>query len=412
MSTFRPRSLALVLGLLTLIAAVAASSSFARQNPACRSVHLSVASHRVHAGNSVFVNGHVCRSKQRHRRIAIAVQNSRKAFTVKAKVSTAGRFHRKIHVGRAWKLGNVHIRAKSKKARSKPITVKVSAPLASATTQAAPSGNCELTNSSEQQVGMTLPGCPVIYNDTGAESSPTSLWGRLQCVDSSRYAWNSQGGDGHLSATGASQANSAYRQLTVQDGDEFWGERCELGEDDWRTGPTAVYHEGDHYVTYISELLPSNFPLNTRSWQTVMQMKQTQPGNGGGEAPQIEMEAREGKWVIVDDWDELWTFPAAANTWTRFAWNVYYSRSSSQGWMQVSADLNGDGDFNDPGERSPVFHLATLKTEMAGPISDQGQAAVGQAMTGHLRAGIYHDPSIPCPGGCSVDVDNVQIIGE
>src|SRR6185437_13035600 len=221
MSTSRLRSLALVLGLLAMLAAVVASPAVARKDAACRSVHLSVASHNVHAGNSVFVNGHVCRSKQKHRRIAIAVQNSRKAFTVKAKVSTRGRFHRKIHVGRAWKLGNVHIRAKSKKARSKPVTVKVSAPLAAATNQAPPTaGSCELTNSTEQQVGMTLPGCPVIYNDTGAESSPTKLWGNLQCVNSSRYAWNSGGGDGHLTATGASQAKSAFRQLTVQDGDE------------------------------------------------------------------------------------------------------------------------------------------------------------------------------------------------
>jgi hypothetical protein len=400
--------------MLTLSAALAASPGLARRHSdACRSVHLSVARHSVHAGASVTVKGHVCRSKQKHRRIAIGVRTSRHAFTVKAPVYPSGKFHRKIHVGRAWKVGNVHIRAKSQKAHSRPVTVKVSPSLTSAANQGAPTvGGCELTNSAEQQVGMTLPGCNVIYNDTGAETSPTGLWGRLQCVTGSRYNWSAEGGDGHLTATGAAQANSAFRQMTVQDGDDFWGERCELGEDDWRTGPTAVYHEGDHYVTYISELLPSNFPLSTKSWQTVMQMKQTQPGNGGGEAPQIEMEAREGKWVIGDDWTELWTFPAAQNIWTRFAWNVYYSRSPSQGWMQVSADLNGDGDFDDPGERSPVFHAATLKTEMAGAINDPGQAVVGAAMTSHLRAGIYHDPSIPCPGGCSVQVDNVQIVGE
>ncbi len=402
------------LALLALLFAATASPAAARRADVCRSLHLGVTSHKVHAGASVNVRGHVCPSaRQKHRRVTIAVNNGKGGFAVKTTVRRSGAFERRIHVGRGWKQGTIHIRATSRKIRSKLVAVTIAPPLATpAPAAATTSSHCELTNQPEQAIGMSLPGCDVIYNDTGAESSPTKLWGRLQCVDQSRYSWSPQGGDAHVTATGAAQPDSAYRQLTVQDGDEFWGERCELGEDDWRTGPTAVYHEGDHYVTYISERLPSNFPLYTKEWQTVMQMKQTQPGNGGGEAPQIEMEAREGKWVIVDDWHELWTFPAAQNTWTRFAWNVYYSKDPGQGWLQVSVDLNGDGDFNDPGERSPVFHVATLKTEIPGPINDPSQPAPGQAMTSHLRAGIYHNPSIPCPGGCSVQVDNVQIIGE
>jgi hypothetical protein len=261
---------------------------------------------------------------------------------------------------------------------------------------------------------MTMPGCRVVASDTSAQQSPTSFWGALQCMSGSDYAWSQTGGDTHPAANGVAQGNEDFRQMTTYDGDEFWGERCELGEDNWEHGPTAVYHEGDHYVTYVSELLPPNFPLYTRDWQTVMQMKQTQPGNGGGEAPQIEMQAREGKWVIEDDWNELWSFPAQQNTWTRFAWNVYYSDNPGVGWIQVSADLNGNGDFNDPGERSPAIHIATLKTEMSGSLHVAGQVPTGGAMIGHLRAGIYHDPEIPCPAptGCSVAVDNVQIIGE
>ena len=36
------------------------------------------------------------------------------------------------------------------------------------------------------------------------------------------------------------------------DGDDFSGERCELGENDWRDGPTAFYREGEHRMTYVS----------------------------------------------------------------------------------------------------------------------------------------------------------------
>ena len=78
------------------------------------------------------------------------------------------------------------------------------------------------------------------------------------------------------------------------------------------------------------------------------------------------MEARGNRWVASALWHEIFSFPARSNTWTRFAWDVYYSKDPSKGWIQISADLNGDGDFNDPGERSPVIHTATMATEIAG----------------------------------------------
>jgi hypothetical protein len=259
-----------------------------------------------------------------------------------------------------------------------------------------------------------MPGCRTISSDTSAVQNPFAQWGALQCVNQSRYSWGTTGGDTHATASGAAQGNEDFRQMTTYDGDEFWGERCELGEDDWRTSPSAYYREGDHYVTYISEKLPSNFPLSTKTWQTVMQMKQAEPSNVGGGAPIIEMEARENRWVISDNWVELFSFPAKANQWTRFAWNVYYSKEASKGFIQVSADLNDDGDFEDPGERSPLVHVATLKTEIYEPGgTGQGLIAPGAGVPDHLRAGIYHNPEISCPvstGGCSVQVDNVQVM--
>jgi hypothetical protein len=282
-------------------------------------------------------------------------------------------------------------------------------------TETTPASACPIgATTTSGPIPMTMPGCRTVASDTSAESNETSFWGALQCASSSRYSWGTSGGDTHLTASDTEQGNSAYRQMTAIDGDEFWGERCELGEDDWRTGPTAYYREGDHYVTYISERLPSNFPLNTKTWQTVMQMKQAEPSNVGGGAPIIEMEARENKWVISDNWVELFSFPAKANQWTRFAWNVYYSKEASKGTLQVSADLNGDGDFEDPGERSPTFHVATLKTEIYEPGgTGEGLIPPGAGVPSHLRAGIYHNPEIPCPtstGGCSVQVDNVQVM--
>jgi hypothetical protein len=144
-----------------------------------------------------------------------------------------------------------------------------------------------------------------------------------------------------------------------------------------------------------------------------MQMKQTQPSDDNCCGPELEMQATRGEWVIADSWNILWTFPAQTNKWTRFAWDVYYSQDPSKGWLQVSADLNGDGDFNDSDERSPVIHTATLRTEPEGPHGASDGLAAGAPIPSHLRVGIYHNSSIPCPSptGCSVDVDNVQVVG-
>ena len=250
----------------------------------------------------------------------------------------------------------------------------------------------------------------VIASDTAATADAKAFWGKVECVNSSRLAFLPQGGDGHRTASGTPQGNASYRRVTVLDGDDYYGERCELGENS-TTGPTAFYHEGDRRVTWFSERLPSNTPVGVQHWQTVMQMKQAQTSHDAGTGPAIELEVHSGKWYVVDSWHTLWTFPAKNDFWTRFAWDVTYSKGATAGRLQVSVDLNGDGDFEDPGERSPTFHVATLATEVSGYAGDR--IAAGSGIPSHLRLGIYHDPAIACPApkGCSVDIDNVQVVG-
>jgi hypothetical protein len=274
------------------------------------------------------------------------------------------------------------------------------------------SGSCPLSaGGAVSGIPMEMPSCLLVASDTSAEADEVPFWGELGCAEASRYEQGTKGGDPSKTAAGVAQGNADYRRLTVLDGDDVYGERCELGENNNEGGPTVFYHQGEHLATYFSERLPANFPLATDQWQTVMQMKQAQPSDNGGGAPILEMEARDGRWIVDDNWHELWSAPAQKGVWTRFAWDVYYSQSAETGWLQVSIDLNGDGDFNDPGERSPVFHVKTLKRETEGPNGDSDGFAAGEPLPSHLRMGIYHDPAIPCPapGGCSVDVDNVQV---
>jgi hypothetical protein len=259
-------------------------------------------------------------------------------------------------------------------------------------------------------------GTELIASDTGADPDANDFWGRDDCASNQQVQQITTGGDSHLTATGAPQGNSSFRRMTVFDGDDVWGERCELGWDD-RTSPTAFYWPGKRRITEISIRLPSPFPLGVFTWQAVMQMKEANPIVNGSGTPILELDAYGGRWRLRQndsprvggDSRELWSAPAATSVWTRFFFNIRYSKHPKKGFIQMGVDLNGDGDFADRGELSPGFHTYTLKEEM--PPGGDG-IRPGQAIPSHLRAGIYHNPSIHCPRpiGCSVDIDNVQVL--
>jgi hypothetical protein len=273
--------------------------------------------------------------------------------------------------------------------------------------------DCPLTQPGSG-VPMSMPGCQLLASDTASNPNPIPFWGLVACQNSSRAQQLTRGGDPHLTATGAPQGDGAYRRLTVIDGDNpsGWGERCELGRNNHRTGPTAFYHEGERRATYLSLRLPSNLDRGVNTWQDVMQMKQAQPSDNGGGVPILYFAVHNGQWRIESVNREYGLFGARSGVWTRFAFDVYYSQDPRKGWLQVSADLNGDGDFNDHGERTPVIHAATLIAETDGPMGTSDGLGPGDSIPSHLRAGIYHNSSIPCPApvGCSVELDNVQVL--
>jgi len=145
-----------------------------------------------------------------------------------------------------------------------------------------------------------------------------------------------------------------------------------------------------------------------------MQMKQTQSSANGGGTPVLSLEARGGCWRLYQstsveassDTRELWSGQASKNLWTRFSFDVVYSQDPSKGYVKLYADLNGDGDTADAEAQSPGINAYTLKRE----LRRKGGVAPGESIPSHLRVGIYHNPTIPCPTGCSGDVDNAQIL--
>jgi hypothetical protein len=276
------------------------------------------------------------------------------------------------------------------------------------TVDVAPSGGCQPSLSQ-----LVAPGCTVLKSDIGATSNGASLWGNVECATSTRAQLQGSGGDTHPTAAGTSQGNAAFWGLSVVDGDDFAGERCELGRNEWRYGTSStsgtfmLYPEGAHRITFASYRFPGSFPFMTSNWQTILQMKQAQPSNNGGGSPILEVQLRSGRLYLESATDSYWSTPVTAGVWERIALDVNYSQDPSRGSVTMYVDANGDGDAADAGEASPTIHTATLKPEIAGSLNG---IAPGASIPSHLRVGLYHDPSIPCPSGCAVDVDNVQVV--
>lgn len=259
-------------------------------------------------------------------------------------------------------------------------------------------------------IGLT---CSIVKQDDASQSNPLPLWDSIDCADPTRVSY-----------IAATSNTPAYRHITVLDGDNIYGERCEIGHNDWRYGDSGasngtfhLYHEGDHTITFMDYRLGPNFPINTTTWQVVAQMKQTQPSDNGNGTPVLALVADHGMWGLrqsnsagsSDNTTLLWSVPAHVNVWTRIAFDVTYSQDPTKGQITVYVDANGNGNFNDPGEKSPVFHTYTSKYEIS--PGDKG-ISVGQTIPSHLRVGIYHDPTISCPAAnvCNLDVSKVQIM--
>ena len=256
-------------------------------------------------------------------------------------------------------------------------------------------------------------GCTILAEDNSAAADPTALWGRVECESPARQRRMKRGGDPGPTATGRRQGNSAYRRISVRDGDDYYGERCELGRNNHRPSqPTfALAREGERRAFFFSIRLTRRFPLKGNAWQSVVQLKQAQPSANGSGSPQIGLHASSRTFSLHAAGRPLWSVPARRNFWMRFVLDVHFSQDSEAGWVQVRIDRNGDGDAFDSRERSRQIRLSTLKTETEGGNDDDG-IDPGESIPAHLRVGIYHDDSYDCPApvGCVVHFDNVQVM--
>lgn len=243
-------------------------------------------------------------------------------------------------------------------------------------------------------------------------------WGSIQAVSATRYTLQTSGSD--LRPQGdETTAPTNYRRLSLTDGDNFSGERVEMGRNDWRygiaggSGTFMVYEPGQRYQTYFSMRLSADFPISNTNWQLVMQMKQAQPYTADGHSsPVIALQARQNQWQIITpahpEASPLWTAPAIVSRWTRFHWDITYSNNSAVASIRLRIDDRaGATDFVPQYDSGTMTGEATLTDAVGAQSGFDWTFEDNQAIPSRLALGIYRNAIIT--GNTYIDVANVQV---
>ena len=208
---------------------------------------------------------------------------------------------------------------------------------------------------------------------SNAERPWDQEWASYSCQDASRVA---------EVTSPVAQGKRAY-EITLKDGDDAYGERCELGQGNPTKTGFPLFQEGQERWVSFQVYLPDDYPIDTRDWNVIFQEKQL----GSMGTPALSMEVQNDQFVLMNaDNNEVsgntirkWSGPAVRNRWVKFTVHTRFSPDASVGTVELFGDLDGQG------ERllMPEIHTYTMKRDSA-----------GVAVPSHARIGMYRNPRI------------------
>lgn len=198
-------------------------------------------------------------------------------------------------------------------------------------------------------------------------------WASRSCADQSRVK---RVGRPRLSG------RWAYR-LEVRDGDDSFGERCELGQGNPTRPGFPLFTEGQERWISFSVFLPRSYPMPVDRWNILAQLKGLEHGG-----PPIAIEARRGRFALTTATDSvqdhvitrfIWSGRAFRERWTRFTLRVKFSPNLAVGFVE----LYGSSSSGIQRLLMPRTHAYTMKRDKN-----------GTAIPSHSRIGPYRDPAI------------------
>jgi hypothetical protein len=206
-----------------------------------------------------------------------------------------------------------------------------------------------------------------------AERAWNQEWANYSCQDASRVKQVS---------SPVAQGQKAY-EIEVRDGDDSFGERCELGQGNPTRNGFPLFHAGDERWISFQVYLPDDYPIDAPRWNVFFQLKQL----GSMGTPAVSMEVVKGQFVLNNSDNNTvsgttvkkWTGPATRNRWVKFTVHTKFSPDENTGFVELFGDIDGQGQKL----LMPKKNMHTMK-----------QDAAGVPVDGQARIGMYRDPSI------------------
>src|SRR3954453_21650788 len=159
----------------------------------------------------------------------------------------------------------------------------------------------------------------------GAERPLAEEWANFSCAAADRV---SQGSDP------VAQGASAYR-VDLHEGDDSFGERCELGMGSPMKTGFPVFREGDERWIAYQVYIPHGFPSDGNRYVDVTQFKQVNDLC----APALSVHVENGELLLFHSADNrsscggeaLWRAPMAYGRWVELLFHVQWSSDPARG---------------------------------------------------------------------------------
>ncbi len=178
----------------------------------------------------------------------------------------------------------------------------------------------------------------------------------------------------------------------LRDGDDpgGYGERAELGEGN----PTVpgledrLFNEGEEHWIALPFMLGSDFPVNSNSWDVVMQVKQL----GSLGTPILSMDVERGELILYNSNTNgdssgnipRWRGPVKLKQLNEILLHINFSQNPNVGWVELYGDLNGNGIQPLMGKT----YMSTMKQVNGVTVRDQ--ARIGQYRDASQKSGTSH----------------------
>jgi hypothetical protein len=206
-----------------------------------------------------------------------------------------------------------------------------------------------------------------------AERPLTQEWANYSCQDASRIT---------RVTFPSAQGRYAYR-VNLNDGDNSYGERCEMAMGSPTRDGFPVFSSGDENWIGYQVYIPANFPQEGDKYNEITQFKQVNDLC----APALSLHVEQDRLLLFHSADNrgscggrsVWSAPMSYDHWVKLLYHVKWSSDPSVGFVELWGDIDGSG-MKLLMPRTSMFTMKMDSSDRTQPVD--------------ARLGIYRDSSI------------------